>query len=83
MSSHRTSVELIYVNPGGPVTAPNDPLASANDIRSVFSRMGFSDKESTILIGGGHAIGKVHGACAPDEQDGTGKCNNGMGTFTR
>jgi len=76
-----TTVELIYVNPGGPVTAPNDPVASGHDVRTAFSRMGLNDQETAILIGGGHAIGKVHGACAKEETDGKGKCNDGQ-TFT-
>jgi catalase (peroxidase I) len=56
-----TTVGLIYVNPEGPVTAPNDPVAAAADIRRAFERMGFGDQISTILIGAGHAIGKAHG----------------------
>ena len=70
--------QLIYVNPGGPVTAPNDPVASGADIRRAFTRMGFDDQISTALIGGGHLIGKTHGACN------TPPCGDGMGnnTFT-
>jgi len=56
-----TTVELIYVNPEGPVTDPNNPVAAAADIRRAFARMGFDDQVSTILIGAGHAIGKAHG----------------------
>lgn len=73
-----TTVELIYVNPGGPVTAPSDPVASGEDIRRAFGRMGFDDRTSVILIGGGHALGKAHGACN-NPTCGDGKGNN---TFT-
>lgn len=54
-------VELIYVNPEGPVSDPNNPVAAGADIRRAFARMGFDDQVSTILIGAGHAIGKAHG----------------------
>jgi len=55
-----TTLELIYVNPGGPVDAPNDPVASGADIRKTFGKMGFDDKTSASLIGGGHAFGRAH-----------------------
>lgn len=58
-------VGLIYVNPGGPKEAPSDPVASAQQIRTIFARMGFNEREQVALIGGGHTFGKVHGAC-PD-----------------
>lgn len=46
--------------------------------------MGFDDRESTVLIGGGHTIGKCHGACSPEEAV-NGKCDGGSAdgsTFT-
>lgn len=80
---------LIYVNPEGPDGNP-DPVASAKEIREIFSRMGMNDEETVALIAGGHSFGKCHGAApesylgpepdaAPIEQQGLG-WKNSFGT---
>jgi len=63
------TVGLIYLNPEGVVTnssgiADPDPSKLVDDVIDTFARMGHNDEHTVALIGGGHAIGKCHGACA-------------------
>lgn len=37
-----------------------DASQGASHIRDVFGRMGFTDREMVVLIGGGHTIGRCH-----------------------
>merc|ERR1719336_2901193 len=88
-----TTVGLIYVNPEGPMANP-DPALSSKDIRQTFVSMGHTDRNTVALIGGGHAVGKGHGACPagpglpPDEAykageaPWTGQCGTGKGADT-
>lgn len=88
-----TTVGLIYVNPEGPMAKP-EPAGSALNIRQTFVAMGHTDRNTVALIGGGHAVGKAHGACpnkpglAPNEAYAAGEtpwegqCGTGKGADT-
>lgn len=70
------SVGLIYVYPEGPQLKSTDPdfnstrvhnrspKLSALEVRDTFKeRMGWTDRETVALIGGGHTLGRTHGNC--------------------
>jgi len=70
------SVGLIYVYPEGPQLKRSDasynpkwvhnrsPRLSALEVRDTFNmRMGWTDRETVALIGGGHTLGRTHGNC--------------------
>ena len=55
-----TMLELIYLNPGGPVDTQNDPVASGADIPRAFGNVGFDGQSAASLIGSGYAFEKAH-----------------------
>jgi len=70
------SVGLIYVYPEGPelkstadgynsdLVHNRSPKLSALEVRDTFrDRMGWTDRETVALIGGGHTLGRTHGNC--------------------
>lgn len=70
------SVGLIYVFPEGPQLKSSDveykssrvhnrsPKLSALEVRDTFKkRMGWTDRETVALVGGGHTLGRTHGNC--------------------
>lgn len=59
------SVGLIYVFPEGPrLNNSRSPEFSALEVRDTFKiRMGWTDRETVALIGGGHTLGRMHGSC--------------------
>jgi catalase-peroxidase len=50
------AVGLVYVNPEG--TPKGEFDNTATNMREVFARMGFDDRQTVAAIGGGHAFGK-------------------------
>merc|ERR1712178_382872 len=73
-----------------------DPVGSAGNIQTTFGSMGHSARNTVALIGGGHAVGKGHGACpkgagklpkdaynaTPMEAPWQGLCGTGKGADT-
>merc|ERR1712232_1002981 len=70
------SVGLIYVYPEGPQLKAShpeynpkwvhnrSPKLSALEVRDTFKeRMGWTDRETVALVGGGHTLGRTHGNC--------------------
>jgi catalase-peroxidase len=70
------SIGLIYVYPHGPALKSDqpgfnrsavhnrNPAMSAWEVRDTFNkRMGWTDRETVALIGGGHTLGRAHGNC--------------------
>ena len=68
------SVGLISVYPEGPqlkaskkdasLVHRRSPSLSALEVRDTFkNRMGWTDRETVALIGGGHTLGRTHGNC--------------------
>lgn len=70
------SVGLVYVYPEGPQLKSSEPdynprwvhnrspRLSALEVRDTFKdRMGWTDRETVALVGGGHTLGRMHGNC--------------------
>jgi len=70
------SVGLIYVYPEGPQLKNShpdfnsrfvhnrSPKLSGLEVRDTFKdRMGWTDRETVALVGGGHTLGRTHGNC--------------------
>jgi len=70
------SVGLIYVFPEGPILKSShpdfnprwvhnrSPKLSGKEVRDTFKRrMGWTDRETVALVGGGHTLGRTHGNC--------------------
>jgi len=88
------SVGLIYVYPEGPELKSTHPAynpklvhnrypkLSALEVRDTFkTRMGWTDRETVALIGGGHTLGRVHGNCDLQGTKWASKPYNGEGPY--
>lgn len=86
------SVGLIYVYPEGPELKNTHPAynptwvhnrypnLSALEVRDTFKiRMGWNDRETVALIGGGHTLGRAHGNCKLQGTKWASKPYNGEG----
>merc|ERR1711879_51694 len=88
------SVGLIYVFPEGPQLKSDHPKYNASwvhnrspdlsalEVRDTFrERMGWTDRETVALIGGGHTLGRTHGNCNLTETRWADEPFNGVGPF--
>jgi len=88
------SVGLIYVFPEGPQLKSDDPnynpewvhnrspSLSALEVRDTFKeRMGWTDRETVALIGGGHTLGRTHGNCDLSGTQWAAEPFNGVGPY--
>ena len=64
-------MRLMYC--AGPMGVP-DVMGAAETVRDVFGRMDWKGRELVALIGGGHSVGKAHGATTASPGKTPGEC---------